>query len=751
MREEEIKMLIKEVLNEFAKFAEYDPNQKSFQLNSANFEFHQAGKDIEQLLSGFDPSGVLSVMRARDALITAATNIKIQLYGWLTDPKINAEMCQFKEMWDKLNDPEVLEQEEAYLNSINETITKSMGIRMIGERDMEKERQQFLKSTMRVVEDLRKMKLDVYQNSNSPVGTVEKFSVRILVFERMADCILHISQGLDAMYLCYISQQQSADGYFAFVLKSNGNLVAFHDRIDEKYIGQHVNSRNGRWTDAHMDSLFPYNYIFSYENYDYKGYAEKYIIDDERLDFVNLNVEVYQPLLIAMLILKNKYEGKTFSGEPLLLNTFMKENFLEEHRTAATTELSVVEKNEVAVRSRQYVCNLDPERIVTDAGYNKEFGLYEHSTPWVGLYGAGFAPDFSKALASFYGNRHYAEFIGNTQRMDIQVYYEIREQLAEYIKARMKEELDRFGKDEAREYWTNKAKGKKDRFIDLICKKMYMIAHPEADWGKDTPCLEMVKKEDSGSSRAECVYNQKLGYNYKWGQKNDILDDYNGAKCTTFYWLNPNDWKTMEAFLEEPLPKVFCGLGEDEYNGNSLLNVVDPVGELKCPLEEYFRGYSLCIGFSKTGWKQTYYSWLKKNGYEDEIDRLKDERKDALKNKKEEEMAAALIPIKPYEPGDNFDNYKNKDELIIVERTLNQIFPGTRILSFDTRMEEPDDKKLTARQVYITVPIKGNKEKIQQLCAVGWKKYYRSVKNGRKLLRMYYYCKGKTAKKESDG
>lgn len=333
----------------------------------------------------------------------------------------------------------------------------------------------------------------------------------------------------------------------------------------------------------------------------------------------------------------------------------------------------------------------------------------------------------------------------------IQVYYEIREQFAEYIKVRMKEELEKFGKNEAREYWINKARGKKDRFIDLICKKTYLLAHPEADWGKDTPCLRIVKKKDCGSARAECVYNSKFGYNYNRGQENNILDDYNGAKCTIFYWLNPEDWKTMEAFLEEPLPKIFCGLGEDNYNGNSLLNVVDPVGELKCPLEEYFRGYSLCIGFSKTGWKQTYYSWLEKNGYEDEINRLKGERKDALKKKKEEEMAAALIPIKPYEPGDNFDDYKNKDELIIVERTLNQIFPGTRILFFETGMKNPDDKKLTARQVYITVPVKGNKEKIQQLYAVGWKEYYRSVKNGRKLLRMYYYCKGETAKRERNG
>ena len=86
-----------------------------------------------------------------------------------------------------------------------------------------------------------------------------------------------------------------------------------------------------------------------------------------------------------------------------------------------------------------------------------------------------------------------------------------------------------------------------------------------------------------------------------------------------------------------------------------------------------------------------------------------------------------------------------------MERTLNQIFPGTRISSFDIKMENPDNKKLTARQVYITVPVKGNKEKIQQLYAVGWKEYYRSVKNGRKLLRMYYYCKGETAKRERNG
>ena len=98
-------MTIKEVLDEFAKFAQYDPEQTRFNLASANYVFHGAGKDIETLLSGYDPSGALSAMRARDAVMEVAQNTNIPLYGWLTNPDVTREMQEYATMWQQLNDP----------------------------------------------------------------------------------------------------------------------------------------------------------------------------------------------------------------------------------------------------------------------------------------------------------------------------------------------------------------------------------------------------------------------------------------------------------------------------------------------------------------------------------------------------------------------------------------------------------------------------------------------------------------------
>lgn len=734
-------MTIKEVLDEFAKFTQYDPNQTRFNMLSANYVFHGAGKDIETLLSGYDPSGALSAMRARDAVMEVAQNTNIPLYGWLTNPEVTQEMQGYATMWQQLNDPEILEQEDHYLNSMNETLKNSMGIAMIGDRDMEEERHQFLASVMQVIQDIKKMRIDCYQNSGMTIGEVKKFHTRILVFDRMSDCILHVSNEPDAIYLCYISQHQSADGYFAFMLKSNGNLIAFHDRVDEAYIGQHDNLRNGRWTDNHMDKLFPYNYIFHYENYDYKGYAGTYMIDSEKLDFIKLGVEVYQPLLVAMMVLKNKYEGQSFDMKPLFLNTFIKQNFLAEHKNLKETELAIVEKNEIVMHSRQYTCSLDPAKVVTDTGYNQEFGCNEHSVPWVELYGAGFVPDFTTALASCshtQENSYVSEFVGDQKRMDRQVYYELRKQLADYIKLQMQKELEAFGPSLAWNYWNEKAREKKDRFIDLICKKNYCSSHPDTDWGKDMACMDAIEQKTSGLRTINRIYNQNIKYHCN--QIADvILDEHNSAKCSIFYWLNPKDWKEMEAFLEEPLPKIFQGFGTRDYNGNTLLDVVDMVGELECPLTGRFSQYSLCIGFSKAGWKDTYYSWLKEHGYQEEIDRLESDKREAIKQKKEAEKAKALIPVAPYEPDSRYDKYVNKTELIGLERIVHQIFPGQKLgaLGIDPNPVAATEKRQVLYAA-LTVPIKGNKDKLKQLMKYGWKEEYITVKSGCRMQRLRY-------------
>lgn len=630
-------MEIFEVLNEFATFTKYDNEQKKFNLLSSNYAFHRAGKDIEMLLSGYDPSGALSAMRAREAFMDVTRNVKIPVYGWLTNPQIKKEIQEYAEMWGKLNDPEILAKEDAYINEMNQMVEKTIGIPMIGKREMEQERSQFMHSVIKVVEDLKKMQLDCYQSSKKPVNEIKKFHTRILVFERMGDCILHLSKESDAIYLCYISQHQSADGYFAFVLKNNGNIVAFHDRINEAFIGEHKNARNGRWTDAHMDRLFPYESVLRFKDHDYKGYAQTYIIDEEKLDFLKLGVDAYQPLLIAMIILKNKYEGISFESEPLFLNTFMKPNLLA--TKVGKNELAEIQKNEIALRSIQYTCTLDPKIIVTENGYNERFGMNTHSVPWVELYGEKFIPDLEAALASFENEQDtspMSEFIGNQERMDKEVYYEIRKQLADYIKNQMKREIDEHYNEPGaiEDYWIDRAIKKKNKFIDLICKKVYQTAHPEEKWEKDMECIDGIRQKDNGVIPRKRMCNNDVGSNTAgWIYRtNEVLDDYNGAKCSIFYWFEPKDCKTMEIFLEEPMPKIFQGFGVNHYNGNSLISAVDMVGELESPILEHFRRYSLCIGFSKTGWKHTYYTWLREHDFEAEIERLEFQKK---KNKNE--------------------------------------------------------------------------------------------------------------------
>ena len=322
--------------------------------------------------------------------------------------------------------------------------------------------------------------------------------------------------------------------------------------------------------------------------------------------------------------------------------------------------------------------------------------------------------------------------------MDKQVYYEIRKQLAEYIKQQMQKELQEFGTSHAWEYWNKKAKSRKDRFIDLICKKTYQSSHPETDWGEDTICFDAIKQEDWGYRRQERIYNQNLKYHY--GRHSyDILDDCNGAKCSVSYQLDPRDWRTMEAFLEEPLPKIFQGFGARNYNGNTLLNAVDMVGELECPLTGHFNGYSLCIGFSKSGWKKTYYDWLTAHGYGAEIERLETERKEALKKKKMAEQEKAMLPAKPYQPSDQYEQYTNAAELIQAERELHQVFPETKLGVFG---QDPDADPVTGKRhvIYteITLPVKGNKDKFKQMEDLGWRASYISVREGCRMQRFRY-------------
>ena len=130
------------------------------------------------------------------------------------------------------------------------------------------------------MDNIGKCNEDVYVNSGKPVLQPETVSTKIHVFNYMSECVIRLQTlAKDGAYVCYISNNGTADGYFAIVIKSNGNIFSVNDRIAEVFIGQHGHSRNGRWAENHKD-IFPYEHAVEFSKYDYLGYAENYSINE---------------------------------------------------------------------------------------------------------------------------------------------------------------------------------------------------------------------------------------------------------------------------------------------------------------------------------------------------------------------------------------------------------------------------------------------------------------------------------------
>lgn len=89
----------KKVLDEWAKYSEYDPKQRQFNLCSANYTFHQTGKHIEEILSEFDPTGAFAVIKAKLAFENVMKDSKINVFEILANPDILTENRQMYELF----------------------------------------------------------------------------------------------------------------------------------------------------------------------------------------------------------------------------------------------------------------------------------------------------------------------------------------------------------------------------------------------------------------------------------------------------------------------------------------------------------------------------------------------------------------------------------------------------------------------------------------------------------------------------
>lgn len=625
-----------EILEKWAKYTNYNPEQRTFNVTNYSYELHEANKKIERILEEYDKTGALAIIKAKITFEKMMKNSSYNALEYFQNPNIIKED---KEIWDIFHSEEVLQIEESYIDSINKLSDKIIGKYIIGERNNEDILNDLFEATDIVINSLDACNRDLFTKGNE-VLPVTRISTHIHLFETLAECLIALENTVDGLYLCYINCGGTANGYFSFFLKSNGNLLSINERADESYVGQHSKTRNGRWMKSKQYELFPYEYIFNYTNHDYKGYAKNHLIDEEKLAFFELGHNVYLPIIIAMLMINNQYVGTIFDMEVKYVDSLLPINLKE--LPVNNKEIMIIGNSNLIKHHESVDLSFDLEKII-NGEYSKEFnsrdnpnkskketGVFENSNQiLVDLWGDGFEYDESElyknnSLRITSGeddNDITPEFVGSKSRMRLQGYYEIRKRLADYIRNRMYEEWVSIGKTSAIKKWYLEAiNNNKDKIERLIIEKYLKIQNGEESIDFD---LHTANKDILDIYYQEQKYPS--GYTLVLNQHKDVYKDKyicmkTGAICSMFFTFNPKDWKQLELLLGVEVPKIVKGWIEKGHFGigNSILDATDLVTQVGTPFERYeSRKYEKCfeeqnvyfdfrfsIGFSKRGINQ---------------------------------------------------------------------------------------------------------------------------------------------------
>lgn len=617
-----------EILNEWAKYIDYDPERRKFNILSNEYELHQGTKRIAHINDTYDESGLLSVMMIKQLFLKTIKESRCSLFDFLTD---TVEMKRHTHMYDIFMSEEVTAMEKEYVSIVNGLSQQIIGKPLIGEMNYDEMYNKIFSNTDKVLTALDKCKFEIYRKGGA-VENISRIATEILIFPSLSRCILELSNAADGIYLVYINVSGSADSYFAFIIKNNGNLFSVNERIDESYRGQHQHARNGRWTEDKRDDIFPYEYIFNYAKHDYKGYATTYEINENQLSFFELSEDVYIPLLLSMLFITRKYNGKFLEGEIAYLDSLLPINV--QNITEDSNELMVIEQNDIVVAHQNVNLNFSLDSVLNGTSAKEFEGMQsiymdckDSAQEMVDLWGEGFKiPEniiSNSELLLTTSDEYITELVGNEKHLRAGVYYQIRSCLAEYMRDRIFEAFVEFGELKAVEKWfEDSIKENLEHIEDIIADKYRRVE--KGDFGTDNRNqydedgtalwqYSFVNGDYPDGYFIDCIPNEETDNRYNY------YDMRTGAKCNCWVVFRPNCAEGIEKLLGVEVPKIIKGYREAGHHAsaNSLLNMTDPVCEVGTPFEtresrserydyrhrSYYK-FNFAIGYAKRGFKK---------------------------------------------------------------------------------------------------------------------------------------------------
>lgn len=593
---------VERVLNAWSEYAGYDPKQMRFNLMSWEFEYNRICKRMQKITEGYDHSGTLAVLYAKNAFRHIMSETQVQVMSVLED---SSALAEERAMWALFNEPAFSALEDAYIRKINHLTEQILGRKALGEADRAETLETLNRTVDAIIEEIDTCHLDVYR-IGGPVQPVTHISPAIHVFPRLANCVLALeSAAADGAYCCYIASMGTVEGYFGFFFKSNGTIFSVHDRVDEPYIQAHEQHRNNRWMEGKSMRLFPYDGgIIKHTDFDYKGYATKAeLLIEDNLLFNQMGVEHYLPVVMGISLLSAKYAGATFSEDRLVMVNSLMPKVLE--RGSAEHALAIPAGSAVAEVSAGYTPGFSMDTLL-DGSAGKDIErrvrgeegsrccFQSDNQLLIEMYGTGFRYDPSELIADTTyaqlpgkaGDVPYAEFIGTQARMDMLAYYEVRKHLAQHIRDEILREYLAFGGVEKVIEWWEAAIRERYEHIVRLCLDYYKqykegATDPNIDFGGR---VSMV--ETNGSIPNGLHHSTMRFFNIYDEHRHLFLDGDTGTRCSIFFIFNPCDWQDLERFSGQTVPRIVKGYTTHRRGrGNSILDATDAVNDVGTPFE----------------------------------------------------------------------------------------------------------------------------------------------------------------------
>lgn len=596
------------IINKWTEFSEWNKEQKTFNLLSSNYFFHSNNEKIYDIYNKYPNVQNLMLLQFKNIFLYYLKNATISLYDAITDNYKNLK--EVIEMNELFNCEIIKSIETSLFNKIEDLHKYFYKDFAIGQTETE----DYMDSLDVVFSDFNKLKIDVYKKGEN-INPV-MFCTEIYVFNTLAECLLVLEKSKDMGYLCYINQNNTADGYFGVFIKSNGNIFSVNERLYETYIGQHNNRRNNRYTEEKCYDLFPYS-SFDFKNYDYLGYSRTIIYNKDLLNFYDISPKEKNNLIILFIFISLCFFNSNLQNEEIVYsNYFLKEN-IKRYFDIKALSLIPYKESSIMNTTQNLNFNISADDIKNGTKHEK-YKFNNLKQIFIDLY----APDYVINMDSLLNDESIlnikflqsndknnddikinSEFVATKEKYELELYYEGRKQLANYVKAQMKEELKRFslkytGIEDNRNcgaIWYEQALNKnKDHVIQFLVQLYVNYINEIKD--------DRIVISDTYAWNSNVINKNK---NF-----NKFLCDINGKPCNIYINFTPKDYMDIEFLIGEEVPKIIKGYSAEwEYNGNSILDTVDYVSKLQTPFEArgsfsydpYREDFICTIGFSKSG------------------------------------------------------------------------------------------------------------------------------------------------------